>query len=311
MTMAAPNLTDTPKVVSVNSPTTSTVPPATLSVVSTIEAIVTEKPELGRFYERSCVISGLCCCVSNLGLSPNGKWAVFFNTIDGSAGLSIVNVDTNKQWDISYYEITGTYGGDVTVAIEHWSHDGQYLYVSPQMAGSGGLFWFWRDYIQLFRITLEGGTWVDTNMGSAFSFSPDDRFIVYRREQNVVIHDLQTGQEQTFAVPSEYRAFGRFVWSQDSKQLIFIGSSVEELQSDELSDQANGFTLFLLQTANRETQVKIEKDDRYLYPIEWQAPSVVLLESLYQVGSDGTLHPNSEKYQIDLETNEISKSESP
>jgi Tol biopolymer transport system component len=286
--------------------------PATLSVVSTIEAIITEKPELERFYERSCIVSSLCCCVSNLGLSPNGKWAVFFNIIDGSAGLSIVNIESKQQWDISYYDITGTYGGDVTVRIEHWSRDGHYLYVSPQMAGSGGLFWFWRDYIQLIQINLETGTWINTNMGSAFSFSPDDRFIAYRRAQEVVIHELQTGQERTFTVPSEYGAFGRFVWSPDGKQIIFIGSSVDELESDELFDQANGFTLFLLDTENMKVQAIIEKDERYLYPIEWQAPNIVLLERLYQVASDGSLHYDGvEKYKLDLETNDISKYESP
>jgi len=315
MASTVPNSTDTPKVVSANSPTseeTPTIPPATLSVVSTIEAIVTEKPGLQRFYERSCIVSRHCCCVSNLGLSPNGKWAAFFNTIDGTAGLSVVNVDSKKQWDISYYDITGDYGGDVTVEIEHWSHDGRYLYVSPQMAGSGGLFWFWRDYIQLIRINLEDGTWVDTNMGSAFSFSPDDQLIAYRSEQNVVIHELQTGQERVFTLPSEYGAFGRFVWSPDSKQLVFIGSSVDELESDELSDQANGFTLFLLDTVSMNAQVIIENNERYLYPLEWQAPNIILLERLYQVASDGSLHYDGiEKYKLNLETNDISKYESP
>jgi hypothetical protein len=315
MASTIPNSTDTPKVVSANSQTnegTPTIPPGTLSAVSTIEAIVTEKPELQRFYERSCIVSGLCCCVSKLGLSPTGKWAVFFNTIDGTAGLSVVNVDSKKQWDISYYDITGHYGSDATVAIEHWSHDGRYLYVSPQIAGSGGLFWFWRDYIQLIRMNLEDGTWVDTKMGPAFSFSPDDRLIVYRREQNVVIHELQTGQDRMFTVPSEYGAFGRFVWSQDSKQLVFIGSSVAELESDELSNQANGFTLFLLDTGSMKAQVIIENDERYLYPLEWQAPNIVLFERLYRVASDGSLHYDGiEKYKLDLESKDISKFESP
>jgi hypothetical protein len=245
--------------------------------------------------------------MSNLGLSPNGKWAVFFNTIDGTAGLSIVNVNSKKQWDISYYDITGTYGSDVTVAIEHWPRDGRYLYVSPQMGGSGGLFWFWRDYIQLIRIDLEDGTWVNTNMGAAFSFSPNDQFIAYRRGQNVIIHEFQTGDERTFTVPSEYAAFGRFVWSSDSEQIVFVGSSVSEVESDELSTKPNGFTLFLLNIGNMKAQVIIENDQRYLYPLEWQTSNVVLLESLYEVTSDGTLHHNGEKYKFDLETNDISK----
>jgi hypothetical protein len=313
--ITTPEFTHTPILVSATSPTieaTPTIPPATFSVVSTIEAIVTEKPELERFYERHCIVYGFCCCVPNLGLSPDGKWAVFFNSpIDGSGGLSVVNVGSKKQWDISYYEITGTYGGDTTVGVEHWSQDGRYLYVSPRMAGSGGLGYFWRSETQLIRLDLTDGTWFNTNMSSAFSFSPDDRFIVYRREQNVVIHEFQTGQERIFAVPSEYGAFGRFVWSQDNKQIMFIGSSVEELEAVVLPDDAKGFTLFLLNTANMKAQVIIEKDQHYLYPLEWQVPNIVLLESLYKVGADGILHHNGEKYRLDLETNDISKHKSP
>jgi Tol biopolymer transport system component len=247
-TASTPNPTRTAKILPTSTETalsvieeTPTFQPEILAEVATLDAIVTDIPELENFYDRFCITHGNCAYVSDLGLSPNKKWAVFF-TINDSAGLSVVNVDNKKQWNISYYDITGTYGG--TVRIEHWSHDGHYLYVSPQTEASGGLFWFWRDYIQLIRINLDDGTWMDTNMGSAFSFSPDDRFIAYRHEQNVIIHELQTGQQRTFTVPSEYGAFGRFVWSPDGKQIIFIGSSVDELESDELSDQANGFTLF-------------------------------------------------------------------
>lgn len=291
---------------------TPTFQPEILAEVATLDAIVSEKTELKEYYDRFCITHGNCAYVFNLGLSPNKEWAVFFSVENGAGGLSIVNVATKKQWDISYYDIKGESCCDSTVVIEHWSRDGRYLYVSPQMAGSGGLFWFWRDYIQLIRIDLENGTWVDSNMGSAFSFSPDDRLIAYRREQDVVIHHLQTGQERNFTVPSEYGAFGRFVWSLDGKQIIFIGSSVDELESDELFDQANGFTLFLLDTGNMEAQVIIEKDERYLYPLEWQAPNVVLLQRLYQVASDGSLHYDGiEKYKLDLETYDISRHESP
>jgi hypothetical protein len=291
---------------------TSTFQPAILAEVATLDAIVSEKPELKEFYDRFCITHGNCAYVANLGLSPNKEWAVFFSVENGTGGLSIVNVASKKQWDISYYDITGESCCDASVVIEHWSHDGRYLYVSPQMAGSGGLFWFWRDYIQLIQINLENGIWINTDMGSSFSFSPDDRFIAYRRERNVVIHELQTGQERMFTVPAEYGAFGRFVWSLDGTQIIFIGSSVDELQSDVLFDQASGFTLFLLDTENMKAQAIIEKDERYLYPLEWQAPNIVLLERLYQVASDGSLHYDGvEKYKLDLETNNISKYESP
>jgi hypothetical protein len=200
---------------------TSTIQPEKLAEVATIEAIITEKPELGEFYSRFCIINGYSCYASSsVGLSPNKEWAIFFVASE-SGGLSIVNVNTQKQWNIYYHEIKG-YGCDCTVQVEHWSQDGHYLYVSPQMGGDGGMFWFWRDYIQLIRINLDNGTWVDTNMGASHSFSPNDKYIAYRRGQNVVVHDFQTGNEQTFSVPAEYVAFGRFVWSPDSKNIMFV-----------------------------------------------------------------------------------------
>jgi len=128
---------------------TLTIPPATMAVVATIEALVTEKPELGSFYSRFCIVYGYTCYANDsLGLSPNKEWAVFFNAKNGIGGLNIVNVDSKKQIDIYFHEITGFSGGDVWVNIEHWSRDGRYLYVSPYISGSGGDGWFWRNYIQ-------------------------------------------------------------------------------------------------------------------------------------------------------------------
>lgn len=305
----------TPKFAQTPSPTvtsypaieaTQTIPPGTMAVVATIEAIVTEKPDLEKFYSRACIIyGGGVCSVSNLGLSPNGNWAVFYS---GRRGLSIVNVASKKQWDIDYSDINSGYQGEAWVEIEHWSHDDRYLYVSPRMAGDGGMFWFWRDYIQLVRLNLENGTWVDTKMGSSFSFSPDDKFIAYRRGTNLVIYEFQTGNERKFNVPTEYAAFGRFVWSQDSKQIMFVSSSVEELNSGE--SKPNGFTLFLLDVEKMKAEVILEKDERYLYPLKWQTSNFVLLESLYGAAPTGYLEYSGEKYKLDLGTNEISKYES-
>ncbi len=288
---------------------TPTFLPEILAEVATLDAIVTEKPELKEFYDRFCITHGNCAYVPELGLSPNKEWAVFFNVENGTGGLSIVNVASKTQWDISYYDITGESCCDATVVIEHWSRDGRYLYVSPHVAGDGGLFWFWRDYIQLIRLNLTDGTWIDTKMGSSYSFSPDDRFIAYRRGATLVIHEFQTEDERVLNVPTEYVAFGRFEWSQDSKQIIFVSSSVQELQSGE--GKPNGFTLFLLDVEKMKAQVILEKDERYLYPLEWQTPEIILLESLYKVASDNNLEYNGEKYKLDLRTNEISKYESP
>ena len=95
-------------------------------------------------------------------------------------------------------------------------------------------------------------------------------------------------------------------------ETIVVSSSVKELLTDE--GKPNGFTLFLLDTSSMKAQVILEKDERYLYPLEWQTSGIILLESLYKVTSNGDLEYNGEsgeRYKIDLNTNEISNYESP
>jgi len=275
--------------------------------VATIEALVSENPELGEYYSRACVVYSACLVSSELfALSPDKKWATFF-TSKGSGGLSIVGTENNEQWNVTYQDITGNnFACECSVEIEHWSHDGNYLYVSPRTPGGGGPFWYWRDYIQLIRINLNNGTWVDTKMGSAFSFSPNDRYIAYRRAQDVVVHEFQTGKEQTFRLPAEYVVFGRFLWSQDSKQIIFISSPV-----DEVVEKPKGFSLFLLNVDDMSVRTILEKDERHLFPVEWQTPNLILLEGLYTVSSSDTLKSGGKKYLLDLQTNSISEYQSP
>lgn len=59
------------------------------------------------------------------------------------------------------------------------------------------------------------------------------------------------------------------------------------------------------------TQVVLENDERYLYPLEWQEENNVLLESLYSVDSNDHLVHSDEKYKLNLVTNEIYKLEDP
>lgn len=282
-----------------------------LAEVATLDALVSEKPELKEYYDRFCITQGYCAYVPDLGLSPNKKWAVFFSVENGTGGLSILNIANKKQWQISYYDITGESCCDATVMIEHWSHDGRYLYVSPHIGADGGEGWFWRSYIQLIRINLENGTWINTKMGSSYTFAPNDRFIAFRRGADLVIYEFQTGNERIFSLPTDYTALGRFTWSSDSKQIIFVCSSLEELLSDDLLEKPNGFTLFLLNVENMQARAILEKDERYLYPMEWLTPHSILLGSLYKVLPDGYLEPNNEEYILDLGTNSVSKYESP
>jgi hypothetical protein len=274
---------------------TVTIPAGTLIALSTMDAIVTAKPELGEFYSHDCLIYSMCL-VPGFGLSPNGQWAVYFSFHE-TGGLSIVNVNTKVEWNIYFNEIKGFSVPDSYVYIARWSKDGKYLYVTPSQVGEGGFAYFWRDWEKLIRINLDNGTWVDTKMGSAFSFSPNERFISYRLGQEIVVYEFQTRVSRKFSVPTEYKAFGRFVWSHDSERILFIGS-INDLDQEE---RPKGFTLFLLNIDDMTVKTILEKDERYLYPLEWETNNLVLLKSLF----DDNLSISGRKYKINLETNEV------
>ena len=267
-----------------------TLSPPTLTAFATLDALVTQFPELRKFYTWDCVLSP--CYTPGLGLSPNGLWAAFFDA-EESGGVRIVSVDGEKQWKVYYSEISDypCPCGDSLVAIEHWSLDGRYLYISPFQSGSGGDDWFWRDSTKLIRLNLENGTWVDTKMGPAFSFSPNDQYLVYRANSEVRIREFKTGDAKVLTISSDYLKFGRFVWSPDSKKIMFVASATS------LSvNEPTGFTIFLIDLNDPSLQTIFEEDNRFLYPKEWREPNVIQFVGYFD---------SLEKYIFNLITNEF------
>lgn len=292
----APSATPTPTTTAtLNTTYLTETTQSTLTAFSTLEAIFAQNPELGDPL--------FPCDIEYCGLSPDGKWAVF-SIWEHGGGLSIIGTENEKQWKL--------YAGDMSVRsnflqVAHWSKDGSYLYVVPGDNSTGGYWEIWRDRQELIRVNLESGTWSDTNMGPAFSFSPNEQFLAFRRGQSLVLHEFQTADERKFAMPAEYTSFGSFVWSPDSKKVIFIGSVSDMMQEAPLP---NGFTLFLLTVDNLDVQIILEKDERYLSPQKWETPNIISLKSLFKVVGDGLLDDNNQKYQLDLETNEVILSDS-
>ena len=304
-------ITDTPTRTSVLSPTvepTPTFPPTAAAEIATLDAIVAEKPELKNHYSRYCVTIANCANASNLGLSPNGKWAAFFSTKQGTGGLTIVNIVTKKQWEIFYADFEDVTGCDCVMDVEYWSQGGRYLFIMPRMVADGGLGWFWQKNTHLIRMELENGTWVDTGMGAAYSFSPGDRYIAFRRGNELVIHEFFTGEERVFVVPEEYTAFGQLMWSPDANQIMFVASTVEELL--EYKGVPDGLSLLLLDVTSMQVRIILEKDERFLFPLEWQDADTVFLGSLLEIGPSGYAECCHTLYKLEL-ANETSVYKSP
>jgi hypothetical protein len=288
---------------------TSTIEPTLYMQVETLEALVAEYPELKPFYSRGCILTGMTCWGSGLGFSPNQEWAVFFTTPDNTGGLKIINVQDKTQRQLSYLDVTRRPYDTGTLRVEHWSKDGRYLYLSPQVESSGGDFWFWRESTQLIRLDLSDGTWMDTNMGSAYTFSPDDQKIAFRRGNQLIVYNLQTGQERMVNIPAEYVIFGRFIWSADNEQILFVSSPVKEMEDPSSTDI--GFTLFQVNIIDMQLHTIVDKDKRCLYPIEWLSEAEILLGSFFESSPDGNVGFYDETLLLDLLTNTITEYETP
>lgn len=269
---------------------TPTIPRETLAALATLDSLVTQIPKLGEYYSWDCMLYP--CYTSGLGLSPNGLWAAFFSARD-SGGLKIVSVDGTKQWEVYYSELSGIPCpcGDALAAIDHWSANGKYIYLYPDMRGDGGYDWVWNKQAHLIRLDLFSGYWIDTQMGNSYSFSPDDQFVAYRSESGVHIHDLSTREELVFPVSAEFIDFGRFVWSPDGSRLIFAAAK-EDLN---LEEQEAGLTVFLLSLSDSSVISLFEYDLRYLCPMAWPEQNQVIFKSLYE----------RQTYQLDLLTYEL------
>ena len=261
-----------------------------MAALATLDALVLQNPALGEYYSWECILYP--CYMSGLGLSPNGQWAAFFSVTE-SAGLKIVSTDGTRQWEVNYADLSGTACpcGNAYVAIDHWSADGKYLYLQPDIAGDGGYDWLWRDHYQLIRLDLDSGNWIDTQMGSAYSFSPDDQFIAYRSESGINIYEINTGQEAVFPVLTRFIDFGQFIWSPDSSRIIYVASE-EELDGEA---RETGLTVFLVDLKENSVETIFENDIRYLYPVVWLENNLIIFNTLYE----------RQTYQLDLETYEL------
>ena len=140
------------------------------------------------------------------------------------------------------------------------------IYTFPHKYGSdGGYDYFWGNDPNLIRLNLEKGYWVNTRMGRAYSFSPDDKYLAYRSADGIRVNTLGTNNEKVISVPEKYLDYGRITWSPDSRKIIFVATE------GDLMEKENGFSAFLIDL-EKSTLVAIFEDNmRYIYPIEWRA----------------------------------------
>ena len=278
-----PSLTRTSRPTKTPTPTflpTMTIPAATLNAIATVEAIRTnlvgQFPELEE-YIASC---NLAYCYG-VDVSPDGKWAYFSN---GNM-MEILEIGGKKLGIYSWYEIYGESHGypedyyEGYVGAVHWSKDGRYVYLATAH-GDGGPGPYFGYKSALVRVNLQNGTWKDTGISGVLSFSPNDKYIVYSTNTSEIrIRNLQSGEENVYLTPEYYQYFGEFVWSPDSKHVIFVAVP------EDFDDLSKKFALFMTDLESDKTVLLYEDQMPFYYPVAWLENDKVSLNQDQRAGT--------------------------
>ncbi|MDR3575382.1 MAG: hypothetical protein P4L50_16090 [Anaerolineaceae bacterium] len=171
-----------------------------------------------------------------------------FNCLGENPGedhiIKIASLDQKSNWELVYGKTIGTQDQGVYGIILpfHWSNDGHYLYLVYLSQGDG--VWSFRDGDGLLRLDLFNGkvSEVLPRGWYAFSFSPNDKFLVYvynhidnpHLSPVIWILNITNGEKQKVALDPLYIEAGDFIWSSDEEQLVFAAAK-GDLDHEQLS----------------------------------------------------------------------------
>jgi len=274
-TQSAASTISPTKTLSPTVPPESTASIATLDAVATLDAarnkLISQNPELenyGTFCQRSYCYGA--------EISPNGQQIIITNgnTID------LFNVNGESIGKYSFYDLYGHLVGfgDGSASAIHWTNDGKYLYVATNF-GDGGPEPYFGYKSSLARVNLENGTWEDTGISGVISFSPDDKYLVYSSSKNEIkVIDLQSGEQNIYHAADYYLYFGNFVWSPESKKVVFVATPEDWDVKD------GKFALYMADFESKTISNLYESTFPFYYPVNWIDTSIVALNKFQEIG---------------------------
>lgn len=272
------SITPTPHPASTPSPTLPplpTVPVSTLNAIATLDVVKGElteqRPELEN-YKAFCYPS--YCYGADI--SPNGQYIIFTN----GNKIELFKINGQQVGEYSFYDYFDYSQdlGDGNTSITHWSKDGNYVYIST-FSGDSGYEPYFGYKSSLVRMNLENGTWKDTGISGVISFSPNDRYVAYSTNHSEIrVRDLLNGKEKIYFSADEYLYFGHFVWSSESKKVVFVASPEDW-------DMPNGkFALYTIDLESNVISNLYETPFPFYYPINWSEPNKVTLNNYREFG---------------------------
>lgn len=104
-------------------------------------------------------------------------------------------------------------------------------------------------------------------------FYSNDQYILYSTNKSEVrVRNLESGEENSYTSSDYYQYFGDFVWSPDSKKVIFV--SVPE----EWDMTPGTFALFMIDLEKNTMTKAYEQTLPFYYPVRWTEENKILLK---------------------------------
>jgi len=269
---------------------TPTIPPATVIAQATLDSLTVNFPELKDYFWSGSI-------------SPSGRWASLSNL----RILRLMEVNGSRKWDITYFDHNNIYvcrpdcGDHVgIVGVDHWSKDDTHIYLIPYPEWDGPGLWFGTGGSTLIRFNLIDGSWTDMNLGWVWSFSSDERYLIYTEEDGIRVRTLLYDSEYLIPIPEKFETLGKFVWSPDNEKFVFTATH------GEWTNEEIGFSSFVFDTTDLSLRLLFEDDIRYLYPVEWSEKDRIVF-CQYDMGWLHVSIPDPGCFYFDLNTNEITR----
>jgi len=236
--------------------------------------------------------------------SPDNHWDVVFCSYNA---IQFVQHDETKHWEVSSDKLINP-GVDYFISLDHWSNDGNYVYVSFNPHTDG----YWEPYHQgivLYRLDLQTGQISEVLplrksdwLFYSFAFSQNDRRLAYivtdKSPVILNIQDMQTGDGQSFEFDPKYNTGGGFVWSPDSQQLVF---SITQFDTNNYEYIATSIILWDRNASELTTLIK-DHPSR-MQALEWTDENTIVLQAEI-FSSTETITTN---YELDLESKELTE----
>lgn len=201
---------------------------------------------------------------------------------------AIIKAGSPSKWEIPFYETWGSHqisdtrpqgitDGEMTLLA--WSPDDKYVFLKPFFCCLDGPGMMFVAGYGLFQLDLATGTIAQIDGGSAaFALSPDTKKLArydYDAKQ-VIIQNLETGNNVTFKINPQFEIVGIFNWSPDGDKVVFSAAD------ENWFDEASGFTVYLIDLNKRNIRQLLYEPPHYYVAVEWSTnEEIIIAEATY------------------------------